>query len=73
MNTELLVKRLLDSQAELQTALGMLRLQEDSYDNVYEYIEMRLQASLSMQHTLLADLGNPMYNATKMPEGWTPA
>ena len=68
MTHEDITQRLLNSQAELQVALGMLRL-----NDIDPYIEMRLQASLAMQHSLLGDLGLPMYRPAQIPEGWTPA
>lgn len=61
-------ERVLNAQAELQTPLGMMRL-----EGIDPYIEMRLQACLAMLHGLLDDLGRPMYSPAQMPEGWTPA
>lgn len=68
--------RLLNAQAELQTALGFHRLAmsaEFTTSDEYEYIEMRLQACLAMLHSLMGDLGRPMYRPTQMPDDWTPA
>lgn len=73
-------ERLLHAQAELQTALGFHRLAMAYPDNEPgfkltepEHIEMRLAACLAMLHSLMGDLGLPMYNPAQMPEGWTPA
>lgn len=67
-----IVKTLLNSQAELQSALGVYRLSREWAD-FDPYIEKRMQASLAMQHQLLDSLGHPMGQPTQMPEGWTPA
>lgn len=73
-------ERLLNAQAELQTALGFHRLAMAYPDNELgltntdpAYIEMRMAACLAMLHSLMGDLGLPMYSPAQMPEGWTPA
>lgn len=67
-------ERLLQAQAELQTALGFHRLGMAGHQGIDpKYIEMRMAACLSMLHSLMGDLGLPMYNPAQMPEGWTPA
>jgi len=74
---ETITDALLNAQAELQTALGMYRLDMDAnFESSVidpEYIEMRLAACLSMLHSLMGNLGRPMFKPAKMPEGWTPA
>ena len=71
---EEIAERILQAQAELQTALGFHRLDMAGHEGTDpEYIEMRLQACLSMLHMLMSDLGRPMFKPTQMPEGWTPA
>lgn len=67
-----IIGALLDAQAELQTALGIYRMGRERRD-FDPYIEHRMQASLAMQHELLATLGRPMAQPTQMPEGWMPA
>lgn len=76
-------QHLLNMQAELQTGLGFLRLElhpeynngplNDDQRRWLESVERRMQAGLSMTHTLMAELGLPMYEPAQMPEGWTPA
>lgn len=71
-------ERLLSAQAELQTALGFHRLNMvmpdlDLKSIDPKYIEMRMAACLSMLHSLMGDLGLPMYQPAEMPEGWYPA
>lgn len=61
--------RLLYAQAELQTALGLYRLRHREPDAIAD----RMQASLALQHSLMADLGLPMMESAALPEGWTPA
>lgn len=73
LDNETIAERILQAQAELQTALGFYRLDRRERESLDPDIEMRLQACLSMLHTLMDDLGRPMYNPTQMPEGWTPA
>lgn len=79
MTPEEITERLLNAQAELQTALGLQRLLNDPdmaflHEHVDpKYIEMRLQACLSMLHSLMGDFGRPMFKPSPMPEGWTPA
>jgi hypothetical protein len=66
------VETLINAQAELQSALGVYRMGSERRD-FDPYVERRIQASLAMQHELLALLGCPMYQPAEMPEGWTPA
>lgn len=80
-----IAKRLLNQQAELQIALGFFRMlmrEEATYEDALfidqfsddaPYIEQRMQASLAMTHSLMSDLGMPMYNSAQMPDDWTPA
>jgi hypothetical protein len=67
-----IIETLMNSQAELQSALGIYRMGRGGrgFD---PYVERRMQASLAMQHELLDSLGHPMYHPTQMPEDWTPA
>lgn len=67
-----IIGTLVDAQAELQTALGIYRMGRERRD-FDPYIEMRMQASLAMQHEALAALGHLMARPTQMPEGWMPA
>ena len=69
---DLVIEALVNSQAELQSALGVYRLGRERRD-FDAYIERRMQASLAMQHELLEQLGHPMAHPAQMPEGWTPA
>ena len=67
-----IVEGLIDSQAELQSALGVYRMGSERRD--YDpYVERRMQASLAMQHSMLHDLGHPMAQPAQMPDGWMPA
>lgn len=67
-----IIEDLVNSQAELQTALGIYRMGRDG--RVFDpYVESRMQASLAMQHAMLADLGHQMAHPTQMPDGWMPA
>jgi len=70
-NSEI-VEALINSQAELQSALGVYRLGRERRD-FDPYVEKRMQASLAMQHELLDALGRPMAQPAQMPEGWMPA
>ena len=72
IGTVQIIEELVNSQAELQSALGVYRMGREGRD-FDPYVERRMQASLSMQHSLLAELGHPMAQPTQMPEGWTPA
>lgn len=64
-------EQVLASQAELQTALWFLRMElhpeynsgplNDTQRRWLGSVEKRMQASLAMQHALLAELGRPMY------------
>ena len=67
-----IVGGLINSQAELQSALGVYRMGRERRD-FDPYVERRMQASLAMQHELLDNLGCPMAQPTQMPEGWMPA
>lgn len=67
-----IVEALVNSQAELQSALGIYRMGRERRD-FDPYVERRMQASLAMQHELLDALGRPMYQPAQMPEGWMPA
>ena len=67
-----IVEGLINSQAELQSALGVYRMGHERRD-FDPYVERRMQASLAMQHELLDNLGRPMAQPTQMPEGWMPA
>jgi hypothetical protein len=67
-----IIELLVNSQAELQSALGIYRMGRERRD-FDPYVERRMQASLAMQHELLDALGRPMYQPAQMPDGWTPA
>jgi ATP-dependent Clp protease ATP-binding subunit ClpA len=56
---EKVVDGVIEAQADLQTALGMHRLNRGAKAH-HEYIESRLDASLQRLHDLLAELGHPM-------------
>lgn len=71
-STREIVEALVNSQAELQSALGIYRMGQDRRD-FDSYVEKRMQASLAMQHELLDALGHPMAQPAQMPEGWMPA
>jgi hypothetical protein len=69
-------ERILKAQAELQTGLGFHRLDmtlKPGEKADPKYIEMRMAACLAMLHSLMGDLGRPMYQPAQMPEGWSPA
>lgn len=72
MNRAQITEDLVNSQAELQSALGVYRMGRDgrAFD---PYVERRMQASLAMQHALLDALGHPMAQPAQMPLGWSPA
>ena len=67
-----IIEELVNSQAELQSALGIHRMGRDRRE-FDPYVERRMQASLAMQHELLASLDHPMAQPAQMPEGWIPA
>lgn len=70
LNSNDTTERLLNAQAELQLALAFLKQDEDPRRIE---IEMRVTAGLAMLHSLMGDLGLPMYQPAQMPEGWYPA
>ena len=63
------VEQLLDAQADLQTAIGLYRLQHGKDDR----IEDRLARSLARQHKLLSEMGKPMYQPATHPDVDAPA
>lgn len=70
------IDAIMDAQADLQTGLGILRLeisqiwnQEGIQFNNFKFAEERLTESLARFHTLLGDLGNPMYKPATYPTG----
>lgn len=71
---ETLIEQIMDAQADLQTALGFLRLDaRDRLDLEHpgdhdDFIEDRLAKSLARLHLLLDRLGHPMYNAATHPK-----
>ncbi len=72
MSRSEIVEWLINLQAELQRALSIHRIGSERCDH-HQYVERRMQASLAMQHELLAGLGHPMAEPTQMPENWIPA
>ena len=64
-----IIEEIMIAQADLQTALGVLRLSKKlptAQDR--EMIEDRLARSLARSHALLRDLGNPMYEPATHPD-----
>lgn len=61
---------IMDAQADLQTALGLLRchLAPDMGPADLTVVEDRLARSLARLHRLLDDLGRPMYDPATHPE-----
>jgi hypothetical protein len=66
------VEEVLEAQADLQTALGLFRLdhgRRDTADDPHDaQIEERLNKSLARLHKLLDALGRPMYQPATHPE-----
>lgn len=69
MDQATIIEEVIEAQADLQTALGMFRLNRN-FDPAA--IEDRLVRSLARHHTLLARLGRPMYDPATHPEVPTP-
>lgn len=68
------IDAIMDAQADLQAGIGVLRLeisqirnQEGIQANNLTFAEERLTQSLVRFHTLLADLGHPMYKPATYP------
>lgn len=64
------IDAVLDAQADLQSALGMLRLHMDPRFSTPDLgvVERRLNKSLARSHKLLDELGSPMYDPATDPD-----
>ncbi len=72
-----IITQVMDAQADLQTALGFLRLDIQNMADLDvdmerhdSYIEDRMAKSLARLHQLLDQLGNPMYKPATHPDVW---
>ena len=66
------INQIMDAQADLQMALGLLRLKQEQIEGVLPYglddVENRLARSLALLHKLLSDLGRPMAHRALHPD-----